>query len=181
MLANNSLRVPSLIAVARDRAALHVVEFFAVTVRPTRITQSALRYRSTRLAGKGLLVTSAASIPTCPNAANSFFPQKNRVEAESPSSPGNQARSFPNATHRSRRRSGTEATSRSAVYPELAGAQAHADGQDEVEPRIGTTAPGVKVWENTIAARKLLKDLFRGEMDARWEVSKRLVNPCIKG
>jgi len=30
----------------------------------------------------------------------------------------------------------------------------------------------VTVWENAVASRKLPKDLFRGEMDAWWEVTE---------
>jgi hypothetical protein len=32
--------------------------------------------------------------------------------------------------------------------------------------------PGVTVWENAVAPRKLPRDLFRGEMDAWWEVTE---------
>ena len=38
-------------------------------------------------------------------------------------------------------------------------------------PAFDATAPGVTVWENAVATRKLPKDLFRGEMDAWWEVT----------
>ena len=38
-------------------------------------------------------------------------------------------------------------------------------------PDAEISHPGVTVWENATAVRKLPKDMFRGEMDARWEVS----------
>lgn len=44
------------------------------------------------------------------------------------------------------------------------------NGQVEL-PHFGAAVPGVTVWENGVAHRKLPKDLFRGEMDAWWESS----------
>jgi hypothetical protein len=38
-------------------------------------------------------------------------------------------------------------------------------------PPFDATMPGVTVYENAVAIRKLPKDLFRGEMDAWWEVT----------
>ena len=38
-------------------------------------------------------------------------------------------------------------------------------------PPFDAAMPGVTVYENAIARRKLLTDLFRGEMDAWWEVT----------
>ena len=38
-------------------------------------------------------------------------------------------------------------------------------------PDFEATMPGITVWENAVATRKLPKDLFRGEMDAWWEVT----------
>ena len=39
-------------------------------------------------------------------------------------------------------------------------------------PDVDARLPGVTVWENAVASRKLPKDLFRGEMDAWWEVNE---------
>ena len=39
-------------------------------------------------------------------------------------------------------------------------------------PDEDATLPGVTVWENAVATRKLPKDIFRGEMDAWWEVTE---------
>jgi hypothetical protein len=44
------------------------------------------------------------------------------------------------------------------------------DGQVEL-PDFEAVVPGVTVWENGVANRKLPRDLFKGEMDAWWEVS----------
>jgi hypothetical protein len=44
------------------------------------------------------------------------------------------------------------------------------DGLVEL-PDFEAALPGVTVWENAIANRKLPRDLFKGEMDAWWEVS----------
>jgi hypothetical protein len=38
-------------------------------------------------------------------------------------------------------------------------------------PPFEAAMPGVTVYENAVATRKLPKDLFRGEMDACWEVT----------
>jgi hypothetical protein len=38
-------------------------------------------------------------------------------------------------------------------------------------PPFDATMPGVTVYENAVASRKLPKDLFRGDMDAWWEVT----------
>ncbi len=38
-------------------------------------------------------------------------------------------------------------------------------------PPFDATMPGVTVWENAVAKRKLPKDLFKGEMDACWEAT----------
>jgi hypothetical protein len=39
-------------------------------------------------------------------------------------------------------------------------------------PDYDAVVPGVTVWENGVASRELPKDLFRGEMDARWEATE---------
>lgn len=39
-------------------------------------------------------------------------------------------------------------------------------------PDFEASMAGVTVWENAVASRKLPKDLFRGEMDAWWEVTE---------
>jgi hypothetical protein len=39
-------------------------------------------------------------------------------------------------------------------------------------PDVDARLPGVTVWENAAASRKLPKDLFQGEMDAWWEVTE---------
>ena len=38
-------------------------------------------------------------------------------------------------------------------------------------PPFDATMPAITVWENAVATRKLPKALFRGEMDAWWEVT----------
>jgi hypothetical protein len=40
---------------------------------------------------------------------------------------------------------------------------------------------GVTVWENAVASKKLPKDLFRGEMDAWWEVTDGRQRPTFIG
>jgi hypothetical protein len=39
-------------------------------------------------------------------------------------------------------------------------------------PEEDATLPGMTVWENAVATRKLPKDIFRGQMDAWWEVTE---------
>ena len=39
-------------------------------------------------------------------------------------------------------------------------------------PEEDAPLPGVTVWENAVATRKLPKDIFRGQMDAWWEVTE---------
>jgi hypothetical protein len=48
-------------------------------------------------------------------------------------------------------------------------------------PAFEATAPSVTVWENAIATRKLPKDLFKGEMDAWWEVESGRQLPTFIG
>lgn len=48
-------------------------------------------------------------------------------------------------------------------------------------PDFDTTVPGVTVWENGVASRRLPKDLFRGEMDAWWEVNEGRQLPTFIG